>query len=325
MANNVLNQLSCAKALSNTGLPTCFFNPKNIEGCILIPKGTTYTQTQQLTLPTVLAAAAINDNIALRIFPIKRFIDFEDQTEDNPTQTFGYGGKEKIRQGKYAWYFMYNNGGMALHTALYSFDGQQELYDVIFIDNKNNCLWGVVKGTNMNELGGFNIEMLDVKNIKLNTGAASTVYGLGFCLEDPDEVNILTAYYQFPTSYKVLSQLSGLKNIQVVVHTPMATGLVKLKLMSAGVDLYDLYSGPLATASLYTATGQATQAGITITSVTATAATKTFDVLVDVLDADYIAVGATGYIDITIGGVAALVAALVVGYGNTQISVVRGS
>ena len=100
MANNVLNQLSYAKALSNTGLPTCFFNPKNIEGCILIPKGTTYTQTQQLTLPTVLAAAAINDNIALRIFPIKRFIDFEDQTEDNPTQTFGYGGKEKKKSDK---------------------------------------------------------------------------------------------------------------------------------------------------------------------------------------------------------------------------------
>lgn len=325
--NNVLGQLLCNPSQANTGLYSCFFDPKNIEGALLVPKGTVYTATQQLTFSTVLATAIANDTVASRIFPIKKFVDFEDKTEESPTQTYGYGGMTKIRQGKYAWTFKYVNSGMALHKALYSFDQMQEAYDVLFIDNKNNCLWGVAVGTYGTSLGGFNLELIDVKNIKLNTGAAATEYAISFCMEDPDEININSMAYQFAPDYRVLANLTGLKNIQMVVQTAMASGLIKLQFGTGdrATQMYDLLSTQLATAGLYTVTRTDTGAAITVTSATATAATKTINLLVDVLDADYIALGATGFLTIAFGNVTALVAAGIVGYGETSISVVRGA
>lgn len=320
-----MNQLLCTVALSNTGLSSCYFDPNNIEGVVLIPKGKVFTATEMLTFPATLAAAIANNDITKRIFPIKRFVDFEDKSEENPEQTFGYGGKSKIRQGKYAWYFMYRNGGMSYHKSLYAFDGKQEAFDILFIDAKNNILWGVAGGTNNTGLGGFDLELIDAKNFKLNTGGAATSYGIGFCMEDPSQMNIGSAFYEFPKTMNLLQTLTGLKNIEVTIHTPNAAGLIKLLLTtSAGaINLSDVYSTELATASLYSAVNANTQNALTITSVTYAPTTQTFNVLLDTTDADYIAMSAGDPIDFKIGTVSALTAAGVIGYANTEFSTTK--
>lgn len=320
-----MKQLLCTRALSNTGLSSCYFDPGNIEGAVLIPKGKVFTQTEMLTFQATLAAAIANNNIANRIFPIKRFVDMEDKSEDNPEQTFGYGGKTKIRQGKYAWYFMYRNGGMSYHKSLYAFDGMQEAYDVMFIDAKNNILWGVVGGTNNTGLGGFDLELIDVKNFKVNTGGAATMYGIGFCLEDPNQMNIHSGFYQFPKTVNLLQTLTGLKNIEVTIHTPNNTGLIKLLLTTSdgAINLGDVFPTELATASLYSFVASATQAALSITSVVYDPITGTFNVLLDVTDADYIAMSPGDFMDATIGDVSDLVTALVLGYANTEFSTTK--
>jgi len=322
---NKLKQLLCTRGLSNTGLNSCYFDPGNIEGAVLIPKDKVFTQTELLVFQATLAAAIANNNIALRIFPIKRFVDMEDKSEDNPEQTFGYGGKTKIRQGKYAWYFMYKNGGLAYHKSLYTFDQMQEAYDVLFVDAKNRILWGVAGGTDNTGLGGFDLELIDVKNMKINTGGATSMYGIGFCMENPNQINELSAFYQFPKTVDLLQILTGLKNIEVTIQTQNVLGLIRLQLTTAdgAINLGDTFATELATASLYNMKVQATQAAIDILSVVYDSGNGTFDVQLDVTDPDYVGMAAGDYMDGTIGEVSDLTAALVLGYANTEYSTIK--
>ena len=325
MAQIQMNVLDCGTSVLNTGLPTCYFDPKNIYGAVHIPKGKTWTQTELLTFKTVLQDAIAEDSIADRIFPIKTFEDMEDKSSESVMEDTKYGGKRKVRDGKYSWYFTYTNGGTELNRSLKTFDNQQEAFDVLFIDNVNNGLIGVSAGDYGTEFGGFNLELLDVPNFKINDGSASTKYQIGYSLQDSDEVNNSISIVQFEPTYNILKNLNGLKNIKMVVHTAMATGLIKFKLMSGGVDLADYFSTELADVALYTSYNNVTGLPIVNASMTYVAATKTFNLLLTVADANYIAAGSGGLINIELGDVTALVAAGVVGYGNSVITVPRGA
>lgn len=320
-----MKELLCSKSLSNTGLSSCYFDPGNIEGVLLGPKGKVFTQTEMDTFPATLAAVLADNDVTKRMFPIKRFVEFEDKSEDNPEQSFGFGGKSKIRQGKYAWYFMYRNGGMAYHKSLYAFDDRQEAFDAWFIDAKNNILWGVAAGTNNTGLGGFDLELIDVKNFKLNTGAAATMYGIGFCLEDPNQMNRDSAFYQFPKTMNLLQSLNGLKNIDVTIHTPNASGLIKLLLTTSdgAINLGDIFSSELATASLYSAINANANTALTITSVVYAPGTKTFNVQLDTSDTDYSGMASGDPMTFKIGTVSALTSAGVLGYANTEFTTTK--
>lgn len=324
MSQIQMNVLACGTAVQNTGLPTCVFNPSNFAGAVLIPKGTTYTATDLLTFKTVLADAIANDNLAERIFPIKTFEGLEDKSTEGVMEETKYGGKKKVRDGKYAWYFSYTNGATSLHKALKSFDNQQDAYDVMFIDRVNNGLVGVTSGEYATLFGGFDLELLDIPNLKINDGSTGTTYSIGFNLENSDEVNLYIAIVQFESSWSVLRNLSGLKNIEIGIFEGLGAGTagtIKFKLTNGGTDLADYYSTELATSSLYTATNTTTGLAVTVTSVTYVAATKTFNVLLSAVDPDYPAVD--GLITINIGDVSDLITAGVVGYGNATVTTAR--
>jgi len=319
-----MNILNCGNAVQNTGLPTCVFNPSNFAGAVLIPKGTTYTPAQLLAFKTVLADAIANDTLAERIFPIKTFEGLEDKSSEGVMEDTKYGGKRKVRDGKYAWYFTYTNGATSLHKSLKSFDKQQDAYDVLFIDKVNNGLVGVTSGTNATLFGGFDLELLDIPNFKINDGSTGTQYSIGFNIEDSDEVNLYIAIVQFESSWSVLRNLSGLKNIEVGIYDALGAttaGLVSLKLTNGGTDLADYFSTELADVALYGVTNTSTGQVIALTSMTYTAATKTFDLLIDDGDVNYPAVG--GLVTITIGTITDLVTAGVVGYGNATVTTGR--
>jgi len=316
---NTLQNIVCTNVLGNTGVAKCVYDPKNIIGAVLVPAGTTYTQTQQAGLLSVLIAAAKANSPTARIFPIKRFIGMESVGSENVLTDDAYGGKSKSRQGKYGWVFQYKNGGIDLHTALMSFDMKEDLYDLLLIDGANNTIWGTTNSPGV--FSGFTLELIDVQNISITP--EDTMYKIGFYLEDPDEINYRSATYAVTKSTSIIKSLSGLLNIRPIVHTANVSGLVKLQLFNGETNLADVYPTELATAALYTAIARTTQAAITVTSVTYAAATKSFNVQLDASDADYIAVATGGYIDISIGGVTALETALVIGYAETTIGITK--
>jgi len=192
------------------------------------------------------------------------------------------------------------------------------------IDKVNNGLVGVTSGTNATLFGGFDLELLDIPNFKINDGSTGTQYSIGFNIEDSDEVNLYIAIVQFESSWSVLRNLSGLKNIEVGIYDALGAttaGLVSLKLTNGGTDLADYFSTELADVALYGVTNTSTGQVIALTSMTYTAATKTFDLLIDDGDVNYPAVG--GLVTITIGTITDLVTAGVVGYGNATVTTGR--
>jgi len=309
-----VNIINCGTSVSNTGVTNCNYDPANFEGAILTPKGKTFTKAEVAAINATMLALIANDNKALRAYPIQRFEGCELKNTDSTYRESGYGVSSKTRQGKYGFVFEYRDGALGLHKQISSFDGLQNDFDVIFMDAKNNGLAGMSKDGVT--LKGLSLDRIDVPNIMFNNGTDPTLYRLDLGLAYPDEVNKYMSFIPMPDDIDVMDYV-GLQNINMVVDTELAAvtaGTVNLKFIAGGVDLYDTYNGAIDTASLYTATNAATGAAITITSVTAVPATKTFAVLLDVTDTDYPAVG--GRVKIYFGDVSDIATAGMINYGE---------
>jgi len=98
---------------------------------------------------------------------------------------------------------------------------------------------------------------------------------------------------------------------------------LKFTTSKGAVDLYDNYNGELDTTSLYTAYNVATGAVITITSVTAVAATKSLNVQLDATDTDFPAT-AGALVKITFGTVSDIESAGMPGFSEAEIITPRG-
>lgn len=309
-----VNIINCGTSVSNTGVTNCSYDPANFEGVILLPKGKTLTKSEVAAINATITALIENDNKALRAYPIQRFEGCELKNTESTYRESGYGVSSKTRQGKYGFVFEYRDGATGLHKQLSSFDGKQGEFDAIFMDAKNNGLAGMSKdGVTFK---GFTLDRIDIPNVMFNNGTDPTLYHIDLGLAYPEEVNNFISFIPMPDDIDVMDYV-GLQNINMVVDTELAAvtaGTLNLKFMAGGVDLYDTYNAQLDTASLYTATNAATGAAITITSVTAVPATKSFAVLLDTTDTDYPAVG--GRAKIYFGDVSDISTAGMPGYGE---------
>lgn len=309
-----VNIINCGTSVLNTGVTNCSYDPANFEGVILLPKGKTLTKSEVAAINATLTALIANDNKALRAYPIQRFEGCELKNTESTYRESGYGVSSKTRQGKYGFVFEYRDGATGLHKQLSSFDGLQGDFDVVFMDAKNNGLAGMSKdGVTFK---GFTLDRIDIPNVMFNNGTDPTLYHIDLGLAYPKEVNNYISFIPMPDDIDVMDYV-GLQNINMVVDTELAAvtaGTLNLKFMAGGVDLYDTYNGQIDTASLYTFTNAQTGAAITVTSVTAVPATKSFEVLLDVLDADYPAIG--GRVKAYFGDVSDIATAGMVGFGE---------
>lgn len=309
-----VNVIDCTTDVSNTGVTNCSYDAANFEGNILLPKGKTFTKSEVAAISATITALITNDNKALRAYPIQRFEGCELKNTESTYRESGYGVSSKTRQGKYGFVFEYRDGAIGLHKQLSSFDGKQGEFDIMFMDAKNNGLAGMSKdGVTFK---GFTLDRIDVPNVMFNNGTDPTLYHIDFGLAYPEEVNKYMSFVPMPDDVDVMDFV-GLTNINMVVDTELAAvtaGTLNLKFMAGGIDLYDNYSGAIDTASLYTFTNAQTGAAITVTSVTAVPATKSFAVLLDVLDADYPAVG--GRVKAYFGDVSDIATAGMVRFGE---------
>lgn len=320
---NYLNAFSCLASVSNTGFTSCHYTPGLIEAVLLVPRGHEFSTADISDMLTTVQDGLAEDVQADRFQLIKTFVGMEDKSSEGVYEATPYGGNRKIRNGKYSYTFEYIKGGACLHQKISSLDNKQDLFDVIYVDTQNNVLLGVK--TTDNKFKGFTLEMIDVPNFKLNTGAADSKFYVTFAMQNPDEFNNSWGIVSFDKSVNLLYELNSLIDTEIVVHTAMtAGGLVKLQINDGcgATNLADTYSTELATASLYTAQNVATGNAITVTSVTYAAATKTFNVQLDSADPDYPST-AGSLIKITIGDVSDLITAGVLGHAGASITTPR--
>jgi hypothetical protein len=321
MATQTMNIYSCAAATSNTGFSSCNYSPGLIEGAILIPRGKEYTPTEVAAMLTTLQADLIDDVKLDRIQVIKTFIGMEDKSSEGVYETTGYGGNRKIRNGKYQWQFEYSKGALCLHKKLSTLDNKQELYDVIFVDTAENCLLGVKKGDNF---GGFNIELIDVPNFKINTGTTDSKYYIQFQLQDPRQMNLYAATVVFDASVNLLDELTSLQDTSIEVVTAMSSGgiVIRLKDSCGGANVGEVYADELQFTNLWDLTRDSTGNTITTSSVGIyNPVANTLQLDFNTGDPDFSA-GQTA--TLTFGTVAQMIANGIEGYAESSIQVTLG-
>lgn len=241
-----LINLQCAGDNMNTGIQNCAWTPSNITGAIHVPKGKAYTATDVAVLWATLQADVKADSKTARIYPVGPFKAITDNSTDVQIETDGYGGQTFVRDGDYNWSFEYKNG-MCFYKALRTFHTKNSSFDVFFIDEVNNILWGTENADG--DLVGFSLELLIVPNIKINTGDASTKYMITYGLQDPTELNDNGYAVSFPNNQKLM-KLAGLLDTSLVATTTIdaTTGDVDVTLNSAcsATDLAELFPTELA-------------------------------------------------------------------------------
>lgn len=287
-----LNGLSCGSSILNTGIVSCTFDLKEVIGSILIPKGKTYTKEEIATWQASLIADANADAKKERIYPIGRFEAITDNSEDAVSETLGYGGQYFLRDGQYRFQFRVLNGSKCFHTQLRSFTGQENKFDILFVDKQQAVMGTIVidKTTGEPTLGGYTLSQIYVPKVKFPDGSAGAMYLINFILADESQLNDRFGFVKEETEpFDVLKEVLGMLDISLQNLTPSgATAGTKTIALLSGCgsqSLVDLFATELAAPSLWKVTNAATGGDITVTSVTAAA--SGFILVLDTSDTDY--------------------------------------
>lgn len=321
MAQTLVGVIDCTTGVLNTGVTKCPFDPKNFEGVILVPAGTSYTQSQILDFQNTLIGQIENDSTSLRAYPIQRFDGMENISSEATYRDRPYGQRYKIRDGQYGFKFMYTEGGMGLHSKLKSFEGKHDQFDVLFVDRKNRGFMGWTSdGIN---LKGFTMSMVDVHNVTFDDGSNGTEYAVSLFLDDADQINKNARLLQVAAGVDVIRDFKGLYDIEPIIHsgtmTSVGVGTYRFTIGGGSTDLYADYAGIIDTAALWTARNNETGAAITISTVSSAVTNGIGLITIDLDSADTDFPSAAGdLIELTFGPTSAIKAAGMVGFADRK-------
>jgi hypothetical protein len=310
-----LINLQCAGDNLNTGIQSCSWNPSNITGAIHVPKGKSYNATDVAVLWTTLQNDIKEENQSDRIYPIGAFKAITDNSTEVQIETDGYGGQTFVRDGDYNWTFEYKNG-MCFYKALRTFHTKNSSFDVLFIDEVNNVLWGTENADG--DLQGFSLELLIVPNIKINDGSASTKYMITYGLADPTELNDNSYAVSFPSNQKLM-KLSGLLDIVLTVSTTdysTETLTATVKSSCGAIDLVELYPTEITTigaGSIWDIYNVTDGNSVLITACTSDPMTGVVTLTIDQM---YVSVGAK--LSVSIGTIVQMTNAGILGYSSSK-------
>jgi hypothetical protein len=290
MAN--LNTLPVSAATKNVGLTAKSFDPRNIVGAILTPKGYKLSKT---IVASTLQAQLLSDAQAAskisRIYPVSNLLGFKDNSEKKVEQSFDYGGKVTVRDGAYTWSFMFVKGGQPLQQALRAFNGSD--WDFLFVDSKNQLIGTkYVDNAGLEYIQAITSIEFYAEPFGLNDGKKVAEYNLDFSFFS----NLLNDNLEFvaDASFDILNAVKGLIDVYL---TPVALGtsghytlVVKDKM---GINLYGQLSALLSGTNKTNLkiSNASTGNAITITSSTADATLDNnnggFQLILDTSDPDY--------------------------------------
>lgn len=306
----------------NTGFGECVVDIGLIMGILFVPKNTEFALTDLATLKTALEAAILNDVPSERIYPVQGFVALTDNSEDLTIQTFGYGGKQVVREGDIDLTFQFVDGAFCLNYNLRKANGLNKHF---FLIDKNGKLIGT-QGSAADTLKAITPSLQWTPPFKLNDGSAVTMYSTRVSFS-PSQINENISFVDFNDAagtggYAYLASLAGLQNIALAkISRAVAVLKVSAKTACGTVDLYDLYADDLADEALWVANKDVAGvpgAVLTITSVAKDDNAKGWTVTIDTEDPDY-SIGAP--IWIKLAGPTTLEPVLGGGYESNNISV----
>jgi len=314
-----INSLQNNTQSRNTGLANTYFDPKNIKGAIIVPKGYTIASTDLATLQTKLQADIAANNKLARIYPIANFVDFKDGSEKVVKQTFGYGVSKTVRDGAYTWTFQFTKGGHTLLQALRAFNG--DAWDLFFVDSKNLLMGAKFIDPVSGALGCQAIPSIDLytEPFVLNDGKKVADYMINFSFF-PEYLNEQAAFIS-DAAFPILDTLKGLKDLNISGVGSATPGTYRITIQDGMfVNMYGNIANLSGAGGIaqWVVTNKLNGGVIPITSITLNPVTQTFDFALPVGNANYpTGTGGDTNILANLVGPTALVAAAVGYYEST--------
>lgn len=264
-----LNSYSCVNSFGNTGIGKCSLIPAHIVGMILVPLNFVITEANAANLQTFMNDAAKEASKANRIYPIHNFVGMTDNSEDAVSETTGYGYSVPLRDGNYSWTFRFIQGGICLLKSLQSFNHQN--LAALFVDAN-----GVLFGRNVsNGLAG--VPLISFYAGKWTVSDSSTVANFPVTVVfDPKYLNKDLGFVS-DENFNA-SEITGLQDVDIKPIGAQTATILSLQVLGScgGENLFDIYSDELADGTLWNAVDSVSGASLTITSVAANAANKSF-------------------------------------------------
>lgn len=232
----------------NTGVNKDYLVPGFPHKLFFIPKDKQFTQTEEAVMFATLLAGISNNAAESRIYPLGNFTAMDDKSTDPVISTTSIGSQVFIRDGKYVLEFTYTKGGIQLHNKIRAmFHNAQDRFDLLWADKDTNTLIGTKAAANTSNYTkkGLTIDLIYVKQMKLNDGSAESKFMIGIVLSDPDEINERISISQLDQIASPLMSLNGLKDLEFVTfpqpYQVLTAGVAKIRITTGG-GATELYS-----------------------------------------------------------------------------------
>lgn len=262
----LIDDPGCAASIGgNTGNPGCTMMPKNFVGAFLVRKDQAFDAADLADILTELQTRSLAA-ASVRLYPVGRFEEVKDNSEDITYQTYGYGGKYLVKEGRYDWTFSIVNGGLCHHKQFRKFHGSKDFAVILY--DADNTLYFNKKADG--DYYGFSLENFNAIPWKVNDGSKGAAFDVHFALADPRELNDNVAYVKVDQS--PFSSVPGILDVTLSIQTAFGTGTMKVtaKKSCSKEDLYDEFQTEIAAAGAWVLKDDAGNTK-TITSVTADA------------------------------------------------------
>lgn len=268
-----LNVASCVSGTgANTALPSCVFAPGKFVGAILVDSSFEIAAADIPNIITKLQEKVLASG-KNRIFPIFRFEEVADNSEDVTIQTLGYGSKSVVKDGKYDWSFRQIVGGLCLQARLRAFN--KTAFKVLFVDS-DNIIYGTRNAAGTG-LRGLTLDFFYASPFKANDGSNAAMFHLRFALAKPSEFNENIAFVQ--CGVDIEDNVKGNIDIeltQIILVQGQAT--IGLRTRCEKINLYETFADNFADGDLWKCNSAGTGLDIAITSVVKNSSAKGWDV-----------------------------------------------
>lgn len=293
------NIIAGSALVSNTGVADVTKSFGSTIGVLLTRKGWTLTATQVADFLNKIKAALVADNQDDRIYLIGKFHTTEMQYGDRQANTRPDGSEVLSRAATAGWRFITDTGGFDFAKILQTFDGLEDVFNVVFINKRfdggeGHSFWGTSYYNSTT--GEFEFTGLDLSKLEIETPMVGTFddvdrYPLAIRLAEKDQL--------FANGWCIDSTIDAFgTNVLPSIHTvqitklsdPDASGVfdIGMALGSGAINLA-LASNYSAWANVarFRAFNKDTGAAITITSVARNTAQTGFTINLDETDTDY--------------------------------------
>ena len=258
---------------ANTALPSYSLQMGLVVGAILVDPSFALAEADLADAATAIAKLqeAVLETGKNKIWPIFRFVEVTDNSEDPTTAKLGYGSEYTVKDGKYHWRLRHIVGGLFLHGHLRNFN---KTNFAVLIADDNNHLWGT-KTTDGKGMRGLTLEEFYAYPMKIADGTNAAKFEIKLALSKPAELNEDVAFINLNTDIE--EAVKGNIDIELVQSAVVAgKATVKLLTKFEKIDLYDTFADEFASGTLWTCS----KAGVSvvISGVVKNATAKGWDV-----------------------------------------------